>query len=253
MSEVRQTGGELPDIHVERFVLTELPAADMVRVRLAQEADAGLRERIRAIESKQEPALTWMTTGVRQRLQRSDHPERAAMGRVVRWSLPLAATAVLAVFVVNSLLRPAPTERIKGAEASLAIYRQTTIGSEQLADGAIARPGDVIRIGYRVSEAGFGAIVSVDGRGLVTVHHPGDGVTSAPLQGGDLVLLNQSYELDDAPQRERFYIVTSSTPFDVGAIVAIIRRETAGHDAATLPLPGNLEQSSFVLQKDSRP
>jgi hypothetical protein len=181
MNDGRQlAAGTLPDIVVERFVLGELPAADVGQVRRVVERDTALGARIDAIGAGDRAGLEWLAAGVSARLRRAD--PRVMTGRVRQWSLPLAAAAVMAVIVASALVRSGPEERIKGPDAMLAIYRQTTLGSEQLRDGAVARPGDVIRIGYKVSAPGFGVIASVDGRGLVTVHHPGDGITSVPLQ-----------------------------------------------------------------------
>ena len=105
-----------------------------------------------------------------------------------------------------------------------------------------------------LNDDGFGAIVSVDGRGTVTVHYPDGAPAAAPMNGGRSVLLSHAYELDDAPQWERFYIITGATPFPIDAIVSAARR--AGSYAAPAPVldlaPG-MTQASFLLQKDSRP
>ena len=128
------------------------------------------------------------------------------------------------------------------------------VGSEQLDEGAVAHQGDVIRIGYRVSDTAFGVIASVDGRGVVTLHHPAATPRATRLRGGEVVLLDQAYELDDAPKWERFYIVTGTTEFEVAPIVdAIARLAASSNGAAPLPLSSTLNQATFQLQKESRP
>jgi hypothetical protein len=96
-------------------------------------------------------------------------------------------------------------------------------------------------------------IVSIDGRGVLTRHLPAHGGQAVPLDPGPATL-PESYELDDAPAFERFYLVTADAPFPVETVVeAVMRRharpEGAGGDGR-LDLPPSLEQSTFVLRKE---
>ena len=101
----------------------------------------------------------------------------------------------------------------QGPAAGLSLFRKTANGSETLADGDVAREGDVIRIGYHAVGRRYGVIVSLDGRGGVTRHLPERGATAAPLAPSEVVLLAHAYELDDAPAWERFFFVTADAPF----------------------------------------
>ena len=70
------------------------------------------------------------------------------------------------------------------------------------------------------------------------------------------VLLDQAYELDDAPRWERFYFITGDGPFPIAPIVASAERAIAKADGdaiSTLPLAAGLRQSVFSLQKESTP
>jgi hypothetical protein len=156
--------------------------------------------------------------------------------------------------------RPGDTsgDRIKGLRPSLTLFRKTPSGSEVLADGDGARPGDVVRVGYNASGRRYGVIVSLDGRGSVTRHLPAQGRSSAALEPGDVVLLAQAYELDDAPAWERFFFVTADEPFDVAAVEDAARRAAASRaESASAPLslglPKPLEEWSFLLTKERRP
>lgn len=251
MTDVRQSsGGAFPDLVIERFVLGELPPAQMEAVARHLVVDVQLADRINHLRAANESGhLSGLAPGVKQRLDAS----RKARWIAIRRLVPLtAAIAVIVAAILPSLNGPS-TDRIKGLDTSLVIFRQTAIGSEQLHDGDMARAGDLVRIGYRINATGFGVIVSVDGRGQVTLHHPGHGPGAAALEQGELVLLNQSYELDDAPDRERFFMITASRPFAVDGIVAEVTRQAAGRDVTVLRLPDDIEQSTFLLQKDSRP
>ncbi len=76
------------------------------------------------------------------------------------------------------------------------------------------------------------------------------------LGRGSHVLLDQAYELDDAPSWERFYFVTGDAAFEVAPIVEAARRAAARglrSPPAALSIPGELTQSTFSLQKEARP
>jgi hypothetical protein len=165
-----------------------------------------------------------------------------------------ARLALAAIVTVGTVPRPpasAPdTYRIKGSHPSIALYRRTAAGSERLADGDIARPGDLLRVGYVAAGRGYGVILSIDGRGGVTTHLPPRGDQAAALSPGTIVLLDSAYELDDAPRIERFYFVTGTQPFKVGPLLAAARH--AGGAPDTLPLPAGLEQVTFTVQKEVR-
>jgi hypothetical protein len=170
----------------------------------------------------------------------------------------LAAAAVVLAVGAGVLWSPAPDDgiRLKGGGAELVVFRKTSDGSERLEPGATAGRGDLIRVGYRAAGRSYGAIVSTDGAGHVTVHLPRSGQSAAALEAGGTVLLDFSYELDDAPRWERFYLVTADEPFEVEPVRrAALEVAGAGSERAPPPLPlgDGLEQSVFSLTKESVP
>ena len=257
----------VPDILLERYRLNELPNDEADRLAALLAHDSRLRERLAALEASDEELRgsgvpDRLEAGARQRLSGKVERRRRAMF----WAVPVVAAIAL---VAISVARITPSnggspavrsadgpDRIKGLEPALALYRRTAEGSETLADGAVARQGDLIRIGYRPAGHTYGAIVSIDGAGNVTMHLPPTGSRAAALKHEPTVLLEQAYELDDAPGWERFYFVASDAPFDV-ATVMVAARDAAAHRSGTPPgglsLPRGLAQSHFTLQKESRP
>ncbi len=262
---------EVPDVILEQYRLNELPREEADRVgHLLRESET-LQRRLEALDrsdadvARQYPPA-WMAERVRERFARGARvPERRGQAR--RWALPAAIglAAITMVIMLPRLLTmpagPGPltttdSDRIKGLLPSLAVYRRTDRGTETLADGAVARKGDLLRLGYTAAGQSHGVIVSIDGRGAVTLHLPSSGHRAAPLGRDGTVLLDQAYELDDAPGWERFFFVTSEVPFDVAPIVEAARRAAGGDlrsPPATLPIPRELSQSMFSLQKEVRP
>jgi len=259
----------VPDISLERYRLQELPPGEADRVKDRLRHDEALRRRLAALERSDDAILReyppdWLTGQIRQRLAARDHASRPSSRVAAYWAIPagvlVAALLLIAIvprvgpFAANSGGTSDAGDRIKGLSPALTVYRQTADGSETLADGTVAHAGDVVRVGYRAAGRRYGLILSVDGRAVVTMHLPPQGDRAAALERESTVLLDQAYELDDAPRWERFYFITGDTPFAVAPIVdAAHRAAIEGQPPRALSLPRGLEQSSFALQKESRP
>ncbi|MFH1574115.1 MAG: hypothetical protein ABIG68_09030 [Acidobacteriota bacterium] len=263
----------VPDLLLERYRLGEMPPAEIKRLRRRLDRDEGLRARLRALDDSDEEVRRrypsgWLAARIRQRLGGSaSRPFPDVRRRSSGWQLPIAATAaavvVLAVgwrFFGPPYLQPGwmasdsagPVERIKGR--TLMLFRKTAEGSEPLGDGAQARAGDQVRIGYRAAGPCYGMILSIDGRGVVTRHFPDQGERAAPLTPDGLALLDHSYELDDAPGWERFYLVSGAEAFLVAPVLEAaqkLARAAGPGPAGALNLSAPLDQSSLVLIKEA--
>jgi hypothetical protein len=257
-----------PDWLVERLALGELDAvtAADVRQRLADEG--------RALDAE----LATIATSNREILDA--HPA-AKVGAAVRgraggarvrarrpfWLLggPLAAVGALAlVFLVA---RPAghtggPTPGAGGSaleetgikgSTELHVYRHGSQGDERLSEGARVARGDLLQLTYRASAARFGALLSIDGRGHVTLHWPEPGAEAAArLSAKGEVRVPAAYELDDAPAFERFILITADAPFPIASVLdagrALAAQPTAAR-AQALALPTSFQQTSLTLTK----
>ena len=248
----------IPDLLLEQYRLNELPAAEANQLARRLEEDASLRGRLTQLAQSDEAIAReyppdWLARQVRARLSTQRQPARRGVWR------PLALGSALATLVLLLLMPLAMVsndqDRTKGLAPTLAVYRRTAQGSEKLADGAVARAGDLLRVGYVAAGRGHGVIVSIDGRGVVTRHLPVHGATSVVLRREGTVLLDDAYELDDAPAWERFYFVTADHRFDVTAVLDAARRAAAAAPRlpSALPLPRTFVQSTFAVQKEVKP
>ncbi|WP_242346037.1 hypothetical protein [Anaeromyxobacter terrae] len=251
-----------PEYLVERLHAGDLPPDEAERVRRRLAAEGGER-RLHAL-AREDAAF------------RDAHPpgpalaeirRRAALGapapRRARRPLLLvpvaAAVAVASVVVLRAVSGPvAPVEdtRLKGLSARLEVHRSRGgDGAEELRDGAVAREGDLLQLSYVAAGRRFGAVVSVDGRGIVTLHWPEDGGPAAALAQSGAVPLPHAYLLDDAPAFERFFLVTADAPFDTATVVEAARRLAAAGRARQdpLPLPAGLNQHALLLRKPEEP
>ena len=257
--------GRVPDITLERYRLNELPPEAAARVDRRLQRDPGLRQRLDALlasdaEIHASDRLELLASRVRRQLEEREPAANRHRGQRFRlWLVPAAAATVVVLLLAPPRSSTVPAEdgeRIKGLQPSLTLFRRVDGTSETLADGALARTDDLIRLGYQAAGHAYGVIVSIDGRGHVTLHLPRAGERAVPLGREATVLLDHAYELDDAPRWERFYFVTGNEPFLVSAVVAAAERAalvSRDDKPAALALPAGLTQSVFSLQKESRP
>ena len=233
-----------PDLFVEQALLGEREAspADAARVAQLAESNADILKRY-------PPRVV----GMRVR----GHRQKAARAWALGGSLVVVAAA-LTLFVV-----PTPVSQIvppvedgsgirdKGLEPTLHVFRVTEAGVQRLPEAAPAHVGDRLQVSYIAAGANYGMVLSIDGRGTVTVHLPLAGTEAAPLSKDGDTTLGASYALDDAPAYERFFLVTSDQPFPVSTVTTAANQlaKSGQGQSAPLSLPANLHQTPFLLLK----
>jgi len=195
-----------------------------------------------------------VSASIQRRLQERRSPGRA---RWVMAVLPLAMAASVWVVAARPQVASGPAtgddpEVIlsKGAARLYAYRAQKDAKPVRLKEAAVVRPRDNIQLAYVAGEARFGLVLSIDGRGVVTQHLPVNAVAPAPLAPGEKTDLPRSYELDDAPGFERFFLISSAKAFEVAPVLEAARALAAG-DARRKPLslPAGLSQESLLLEK----
>ena len=130
--------------------------------------------------------------------------------------------------------------RTKG-QTSLFIFRKTNTGEEVLKDGDIVNKGDILQLAYNAGvKEKFGVIFSIDGKGNLTWHYPYSLQGDSSLSPGKKTLLNESYELDNAPDFERFFLICSSSKINTRLIT-----EKAGKLAENYKQSLELSRSIF--------
>lgn len=262
----------LPDWLVERAALDEVPPGSRDRIERADPRE--LAERIAALRADSTaelaahpagPAVAQIEARIAGEARRRAARRRRRLG-VLGAMATAAAAAAVAVLVFG---RPAtragadespkdpPDEitRVKGTPRLLA-FRQAGERAEPLAQDALVRAGDVIQLRYHAGGQGYGVIASVDGAGVVTLHHPAseDAPPGATALTGQTTSLPHAYALDDAPRFERFFFLTADAPIDVGQSLAALRAlaHRIDSDTASPELPAGLRQWSLRLRKPDR-
>ena len=262
----RSNGGHtVPDWKLERYLLGELPQTELEGIRRLATEDAELRVRLEGLKQSNADVIeryppSWLAPQIERRAA-----QRTAMAKEARggwslgvptwvWSVPVAVVVLVLVVLPTRTVIEEETDseiRIKGLEPQLMLYRKTATGSELLREGQFVRAGDVVQLAYQAGGSAFGVILSVDGRGDATWHLPAEGGDAVELQEGR-VPLDFAYELDDAPDFERFYFITGDASFALGMVEASVKQlaqqsDTTAGDSLAVPL--YLQQLIITLRK----
>jgi hypothetical protein len=203
---------------------------------------------------------------VRARAEREHaHAPRARVARVLAFACLIASVVFVASDALpgldpprereqgGRLLAGEESERAKGLAPSLRVYRKGAAGPELLAHGQRVEAGDVLQLGYLVPGMNYAVLLSIDGRARVTLHFPEnkDGSTRLSAVQGEQ-LLPAAYELDDAPEYERFVLITARRPLRVPELLRAageLSRRREGAREKPLALPAYAEQVSVLLEK----
>ena len=269
----------ISELDWERFVLGELPEERSRVLRELLLGDPQLQQKVENLNrSNREDLARYpagsVVPGIRERSRREHSdptPERTSrrsplLKRFLVLSPALAAALIL-IFVVlparKTGLAPGPggsfsdDQTIKGtggldlSQTHLLVFRQRDREVEQLTTGQTARAGDVMQLAF-VSTERYGVILSIDGRGTVSLHFPDRAEAGTGLEPNKRIPLPQAIELDDAPSFERFFFVTSAVPIDVRAVLlsaADLARDPRRAEETDLTLPSGLGQTSFLVHK----
>ncbi|MCR4941102.1 MAG: hypothetical protein K5930_13535 [Treponemataceae bacterium] len=223
-------------------ILEQIKAGELSSSKYAEfsEGSAGnLFQELSALEKSDREILaaypaSEMQAAVAAKLAASSFKDRTGGWNLIR-IVACAAVLCLALMVPFFVLRNTGTvtkealgvsleaatdeSRAKGAGSRMYLYKKVGDKAVKLSDSDSVSEGDIIQISYVSSGAKYGAIVSVDGNGVVTQHYPEYGYTSALLETNGEIPLEYSYQLDDAPSFERFLLITGDKPFSVSGIV----------------------------------
>jgi hypothetical protein len=194
-------------------ILAVYPAADMkkaVLAKLAREAEKGTASTNAAVPDEGKPAVIqghftgWKTVST-----------ALAACLVIAVGAGLVTTGIAGRYLPgkDSAAVAMSTTRLKGSGPELFIYKQDGEDAIRLETNAKVFPDDVIQLSYVAGSARYGAIISVDGNGVVTQHYPEYVSVAAMLLPRGETSLDFAYKLDDAPRFERFFFLTGNTAF----------------------------------------
>ena len=259
----------VPGLILEQIRLGELDEDRRRRIEDEMGAEA-LQEAINRLEQSDSEILRdYPAESVAAQIMQRASATGARQERVVafpararrRILIPLAAAAAIALVAFVGIRGFAPTTtpgttaeevtRVKG-QPYLLIYRDASGKPELVTEDDTLKESDRIQIKYVAAGSLYGAILSIDGRGAVTLHYPPFEGAEPRLEPNTAIALEHSYVLDDAPKFERFFFVTADAAFAVSTVLESAAALGGAADSRVLQLPEGIKQTSVLLMKEGQ-
>lgn len=233
----------VPDVILELYLLGELPPEEMTRIAGLEEQDPTLTARLEMLRKSNEeilithPAAAFTAAVERKVSPTSRRSEVQTPDGFLNWSRRkwyIMAPAVAAAALLLMMIRIAPLSdgpggpamviapditRPKSTGAEIHVYRQSGTDIEELDNLSLVANHDRLQISYSALGWPYGVIFSIDGRGAVTLHYPANESSSTMLDKHGEAEIPYGYEIDNAPDFERFFLVSSKQPIDVASLL----------------------------------
>lgn len=164
-------------------------------------------------------------------------PPLVAMSRRRRgwWiAAPVVLAAAAAVVLLVRARPPDSGTRIKGGGVQLMIEAGPRDALAVVASGDRIHPDDYLQVRYSAKTDGFGAVLSRDGAGSVSVYVPASGGDMVALPAGELQPFPESTRLDDVLGDERVFVVWCPTQHALQAWIAEIQAKNDLQTECTL-------------------
>ena len=172
---------------------------------------------------------------------------------------PIAAALIFLTLNLGHLYQPEKNPkhgnivRQKGLTPNLSVFKDNGIAPVELFNDDLVAESDIIQLTYNAAGKKFGVIFSIDGRGILTLHYPKNKYDTPAITPNGNHALPFSYELDDAPDFERFYFISSNKEFNISTVLKSAEITIKNGNVSTiksLNLPSGFDQESILLRKD---
>jgi len=264
---------------LERYILNELPTHRMKEINQQLNENPGLRAEVEKLRNSNNDILNqYPPDSIVPQILSQYKIEKSRKDQVTRtWPVffrrlmvasPAFAVALVLFFIFfpfqrdkadltkhitpTDVVRPKGKQPIDMTKPNLIVYRKSDGEPEKLKNGVKAKAGDLLQIAYAAAKEKYGVILSIDGNGIVTLHYPEKKDQSTVLKKEQKVLLGSSYELDNAPEFERFFFITSMSEINVADVIQKAKRLAHNVKRAKtgdIELVGPFKQTSFLIIK----
>jgi len=238
---------DISDFTLEQYLLGELPNHEQNRIERLVTTDPDLQARIGRMDHdsgrflREHPAAAVLNKA---EFQTAPSPGTRVGRRFSFTGLALAGLGAAATVLILPLVlqgNPGPDSRIKGGAGAprgqaqtldrlsdgISVFLLRGEGSVPLSPGAFAHEGDRIQVALRTEKDQYALLLSIDGTGRLTLHAPDSLKSPLKVSGSSPLLLPFAYQLDNAPDFERFVLVTATGTFDPQKVWAEVQAQTS--------------------------
>lgn len=218
----------VPDLLLEQLHLGELDARGAAEVRAALGEQA--RQELARLTTADAADLAQYPPELIVPRLTARIPSRRRVWPVLLPTLAAAAAGVWwmarpATIVDPLAVTPIETVRAKGPNTPV-LHILKEGGVEPLAPDTQVNAGTRIQLRFAPKGARHALIVSVDGRGVPTLHWPdAPSASTAVPPGVQRITVGHAYELDDAPKFERFHLITADEPLQPAAVLQALESD----------------------------
>ncbi len=250
---------KIPDIVLEQYILGELSSEKMRDIKSLIDSDNFLRNRVKLMEKSNNDFLnkypfskTRIPSIISAGHKKRNHSRFRKIFIVPSAALALAACTLLFI-KVSPFFDPIDNSVIiKGNAENLFLYRKNGNQADILKNGDAAKKNDILQIAYQIPKDRYCIIFSIDGNSSVTLHYSSSDKSAPEDSAPGKIFVPESYQLDDAPYFERFFMITSDKKIYDGDILSNAEKFALDRDKAvseSFPVGSSFSQQSVLIVK----
>jgi hypothetical protein len=246
---------KVSDLILEKYLKRQLSTKDMEEIKVSIESDVLLKNRFAALQKsdidfKQKVYDPDFIIKLKTTVKKKYITYFITISSVMSVLLVSLYVGISYFSSTSNISDQIELSRLKGNKQSLHIYKKEKNGLSLLKDKSVVSAGNVLQISYLSESHKYLMILSVDGNGVITRHFPYDKDEATQISANVETSLKYSYELDDAPEFERFFYISSSNPFQYLYIEKMIKKNIAQvKNSIEIDLPDGYYQESILLLK----
>lgn len=256
---MNQNNETIPQWKLERFILGELPKKELEALQARVRVDHDLQNRLSELKIQNDKYIANIDLEALANRIHGKHriniSQKFTTKKLNWFSIPVTAIACMAIlfigiFVYTSNKSTLTDDRVKGGGNRIELWQKKEGIVANILNNALLEKGDVIQIRIHPEKKCFGVVVSLDGRGTWTTHLPDSGSTSKAIKPGKDEFLDFAYQLDDAPNYEVFWLVTSDKTFNIDTLMNHFKQLNGSPvPPSSLPLNKSFTQTRISIRK----
>lgn len=259
----------ISDLKLERYYLGELSQKEMALLSEYIDTHPEEQNRLDEIEKSNKEILEqypvdFITRAIEQQYAgeteaQPKHKSWSLMWKSISIAVPIAAMLLAMIVFAPQFINVPITDtpeviRIKGS-TRLIIQRKRGDEIKFLEANDMARENDVLQIMYFAEHFKYGVIFSIDGNLVITLHYPDTVNETTAIETGKTVQVPSSYQLDNAPNFERFFFISSATEIKIVDVLKAAEKLAKNKNTAMkadLELSENIKQVSTIILKEEK-